>query len=439
MAMEPRYVSTKGKSPKATLKEAVLNALADDGSLYLPQTFKRVPREFILNLSSYTFQEIAFEVAKALLADDLEESVIKEIVNETITFDAPLVQLDKKIHVLELFHGPTLAFKDFGARFMARLMAHLVKDESRPLTVLVATSGDTGAAVAQGFWKVPGVQVYVLYPSGKISELQEKQITTLGENITAFEVAGTFDDCQRLVKKALLDPDLKENFALTSANSINLARLYPQVFYYFYAYSQLDLRNLSIAFSVPSGNFGNLTAGLIAKKLGLPIARFLAATNVNDAVPRYLETSHFMPKATIPTYSNAMDVGHPSNFERMKHFYRYSHFSLCQDVWGKSYSDKMTLQGISAVYEKYNYIMDPHSAIGYLAAQRFLEKQRKPHQCVCLETAHPAKFPSVVKEAIGVEPEIPASLQELEHKEKESIPINSSLDALKENLFTHSQ
>ena len=299
-----------------------------------------------------------------------------------------------------------------------------------------ATSGDTGSAVANGFLKIPGINVVVLYPQGKISSLQEKQITTLGENITALEVAGTFDDCQQLVKEALLDKEINQHLRLTSANSINLARLYPQTFYYFSAFGRCPKKELAVTFSVPSGNFGNLTAGLISKKIGLPVSRFLAATNLNNSVPKYLETGHFMPVQAKESLSTAMDVGNPSNFKRMLHLYRYSQFSLGQDVWSKSFDDQATLRAMKDIYHKHNYIMDPHSALGYIAAERFLEKQRKPHQCICLETAHPAKFLETVKKAIDVDLELPKQLSDLKNKEKVAVQIPTHLEGLKETLLS---
>ena len=421
-----KLYSTNHQSPTVSLREAVMNGLAPDGGLYMPEELKRLPEEFFKKLESLSFQEIAFEVAWSLMKEEMAEKDLKTIVDEAISFDAPLVPLSDTLSVLELFHGPTLAFKDFGARFMARLMAHFLKDSKKELTILVATSGDTGSAVASGFFGIPGVRVILLYPSGKVSEIQEKQLTTMGGNVTALEVKGVFDDCQRMVKEAFLDKELKSKLSLSSANSINIGRLIPQSFYYFYAYAQARLRTTrELIFSVPSGNFGNLTAGLIAKRMGLPVTRFIAACNANDVVPQYLKTGRFEPKPSKKTMSNAMDVGNPSNFARMRELYDSSK-TMRQDIWSRSFSDAETEAAMKEVQEKYHYILEPHGAVGYLGAQAFLKENPSDVSAIILETAHPAKFLNVP---------LPVELQVCRNRPKKSVLISSEFRDLKNFLL----
>lgn len=428
--------STNLQSPSVDLKDAVINGLAPDGGLYMFDDIAPLGADFFANIDKMSFSEIGFEVSKTLLQGAVPDEDLRKIVEETLAFDAPLVEISQSpsIYSLELFHGPTLAFKDFGARFMARLLSYFVKGSNEEITVLVATSGDTGSAVAHGFLNVPGIKVVILYPSGKVSELQEKQLTTMGANISALEVDGTFDDCQDMVKKAFIDTDLNTALKLTSANSINIARLIPQSFYYFYTYAQLspEQRLQKPIFSVPSGNFGNLTAGLIAKKMGLPVHKFLAATNANDTFPQYLESGDFHAKPSVPTISNAMDVGNPSNFARIAELYGNDVDALRQDVWSHSFSDLETQEVMREVYEKYSYTLDPHGAVAYLG----LKKYDSSHPGILLETAHPAKFGETVKQATVIEPEIPERLAEYAQREKVSIKMNADFSKLRALLLS---
>lgn len=422
--------STNDKSNIVSLREAVFKGLPADKGLYMPMEIPELPEAFLANLSDYTFQEIAFEVAKNLLRGAIPDSELEQIIQQSITFPAPVVHLDEHRHILELFHGPSLAFKDFGARFMAQLMSYFNRDEDQELTILVATSGDTGGAVAAGFYKTPGIRVIILYPSGKVSFLQEKQLTTLGKNIIALEIDGTFDDCQALVKQAFLDPDLNQKYRLSSANSINIARLIPQSFYYFEAFKQIQNKALPIAFCVPSGNFGNLTAGLFAKKMGLPVHHFIAATNVNDVVPAYLQTSIFTPRPSVRTLSNAMDVGNPSNFSRMLDLYCSTWNIMREDISGYAFTDEETKTAIREVKQKYGYIIDPHGAVGYLALNAYL--QENPNvQGVILETAHPAKFKDDVEAILGEVINVPERLSELTDREKIAVAMSNHFDEFK--------
>jgi threonine synthase len=386
-------------------------------------------------LQSLSLKEIAWQVTNNMIGEDLPAVELDKIIEHTIQFDAPLVRIDEDIYALELFHGPTLAFKDFGARFLSGLLGYYAKQQSKEITILVATSGDTGSAVANSFLRVPGTQVVVLYPSGKVSEIQEKQFTTLGENIIALEVEGTFDDCQRLVKQAFLDKELKQKLFLTSANSINIARLMPQSFYYFYAYAQLGTKGNPLVISVPSGNFGNLTAGLIAKKLGLPIKQFLAATNANKVVPEFLKTGEFKPRPSMQTISNAMDVGNPSNFPRMLELYNNDFDLLSQDITGYSFNDESTRNAMRNVYDKTGYCMDPHGAIGYQGLLEF-KKSNSAFTGIFLETAHPAKFREVVEETIQHTVDLPERLKDFMEGEKKTIQISSSFLEFKSLLPT---
>lgn len=425
--------STNNKDNTADLKKAVMKGLPEDNGLYMPLIIPQLPNDFIENLKDFSFQEIAFTVSKSLLQGAIPDNDLKTIIENSITFPAPVVKLDDSMSILELFHGPSLAFKDFGARFMSQLMAYFNRDETKELVILVATSGDTGGAVATGFYKTPGIKVVILYPSGKVSLLQEKQLTTLGHNITALEVNGTFDDCQALVKKAFLDEDLNKKIRLSSANSINIARLIPQTFYYFEAYKQLQTSK-KVVFCVPSGNFGNLTAGLIAKKMGLPIDHFIAATNANDIVPNYLQTGKYSPKPSVPTLSNAMDVGNPSNFARMNDLYCSTWNNMKEDITGYSYADNDTEKAVLEVKQKYNYTIDPHGAVGFLALKEYQKANSNTHG-VILETAHPSKFLPDVERILGKNIDVPERLAVLSDKEKISIPTDISYKPFKKWLL----
>ena len=431
-----KLYSTNRQSPEVDLRTAVLEGMPPDGGLYMPESIPTLPDTFIQALPNLSFQQITFEVAKSFFYDEIATSDLREIVEKAINFDAPLVPVTDRIAALELFHGPTLAFKDFGARFMARLMSHFIRDESNELTILVATSGDTGSAVAHGFLGVPGIRVFILYPSGKVSRIQEKQFTTLGDNITALEVDGNFDDCQRLVKSAFVDDELNEELNLTSANSINISRLIPQSFYYFYGFGSFQHQGHPVVISVPSGNYGNLTAGLIAKRMGLPVVKFIAASNVNDVVPEFLDTGDFTPRPSIPTVSNAMDVGDPSNFARMLELYENNQDKMLRDVHGDSYTDKETESAISRVYEQSGYLLDPHGAVGFLALETFL-KNAPAARGFFLETAHPAKFLETVQPLIDSEVPMPERLELALDKPKQSMPLAAEFSALKNLLLTN--
>ena len=382
------------------------------------------------------FTEVCFRVVRPFATPDVPEEVLWQIVSEAINFPVKMVSLSPGLHILELFHGPTLAFKDFGARFMARLMEHFVRVSGKELTVVAATSGDTGSAVAHGFFGLPGIRVVILYPSGRVSEAQEKQFTTLGENITALEVAGTFDDCQRLVKQAFSDPALNQRAFLTSANSINIARLLPQMFYHVAAYRQLPVASVPLIVSVPSGNFGNLTAGIFAKRIGLPVARFVASTNVNDVVPEYLRTGEFHPRQAKATYSNAMDVGSPNNFPRLLDLCRNRLDNVRKEIWGHRVTDEETLATMKMIHERFGYIADPHTAVGVLGWEAYKREHAEPSQGLVLATAHPAKFAEVVQRAIGSAPPPPDRLVAYLKRDKLSLPISSSYDDFRRFLLT---
>ncbi len=424
-----RLYSTKNKNQFTTLKEAVLKGLPDDNGLFMPEHIPILPADFIKNLNRHSFQSIAFEVAKNLLQGVLPEKDLKEIVEYAVSFPAPLIEIEENTFFLELFHGPSLAFKDFGARFMAQLMGYFNREEKKELVILVATSGDTGGAVAAGFYKTPGIKIVILYPSGKVSMLQEKQLTTLGENVTAIEVNGTFDDCQDLVKKAFLDKTLTTQIRLSSANSINIARLIPQSFYYFEAYKQLKDKSKPTVFSIPSGNFGNLTAGLLAKRMGLPVHRFIAATNLNDIIPKYLQTGDYAPKMSLRTLSNAMDVGNPSNFARMSELYAGSWNKMKRHILGYAFDDNATRNAMTEVFKKYNYVMDPHGAVGYLALKKY--RNHKNVNGIILETAHPAKFLDDVESILKQKIEIPEKLAVLADRKKVSVEMNPDFEVFK--------
>ena len=431
-----KYYSTNGKAPEADLHKAVVKGLAEDKGLYMPETLKKLPQDFFDNIQDMSFQEISYRVADAFFGEDVPADTLKKIVYDTLSFDCPTVKVNDNIYSLELFHGPTLAFKDVGARFMARLLGHFISQEGKEeVNVLVATSGDTGSAVANGFLGVEGIHVYVLYPKGKVSAIQECQFTTLGKNITEVEVDGVFDDCQALVKSAFMDNDLNKQMKLTSANSINVARFLPQSFYYFYAYAQMKKLGLAdnLVVCVPSGNFGNITSGLFAKKMGLPIKRFIAANNANDIFYKYLQTGVYEPKASVQTIANAMDVGDPSNFARIIDLYKNDHDAICADVSGATFTDEQIAETIKAVSDKYGYICDPHGACGYRALETGLKEGETG---VFLETAHPAKFKSTVESIIGHEIEIPQKLAEFMKGTKQSIQMPKNFEDFKEYLLS---
>jgi len=426
------FYSTNKKVRPVNLEEAVLKGMPEDMGLFMPSSIPQIEKDLLKNFKSFSFQEIAFLVAKNILSGELAEDVLKRIIEKSIYFDAPLVEIDKDTQSLELFHGPTLAFKDFGAGFMAGLLEYYAERLNREITILVATSGDTGTAVAHGFLNKSGIRVVILYPSGKVSPIQEKQLTTAGGNVEALEIQGTFDDCQKLVKEAFLDRELKGKYTLTSANSINIARLIPQSFYYFYAWSRLSG---NIVFSVPSGNFGNLTAGLMAKRMGLPVHRFIASTNMNDVVPEYLKKGIFSPGPSVKTMSNAMDVGNPSNFARMTDLYEYDVNKIREDISGYGFTDEETGQAMKDVYGQYKYILDPHGAVGYLGLMKYKKEVQNDITGVFLETAHPAKFVDLVEPVLNNQVEIPERLKALLHREKKSTVLSKDFQELKNYLL----
>ena len=431
-----KYYSTNQQAPIASLEEAVVKGLAADKGLFMPEHIKTLPQSFYDNIENLSFQEIAYQVADEFLGEDIPADTLKGIVYDTLNFDVPLVQVNDNIYSLELFHGPTLAFKDVGGRFMARLLGYFIrKAGSKDVNVLVATSGDTGSAVANGFLGVDGIHVYVLYPKGKVSEIQEKQFTTLGQNITALEIDGTFDDCQALVKSAFMDKELNDHLLLTSANSINVARFLPQAFYYFYAYAQLKKmgKENEAVICVPSGNFGNITAGLFAKRMGLPIKRFIAANNRNDIFYQYLQTGQYNPRPSVATIANAMDVGDPSNFARVLALYNNSHDAISKEITGVTYNDEQIRETVKSVYDSTGYLLDPHGACGYRALQEELQPSENG---VFLETAHPAKFLETVEGIIGDKVEIPQKLQEFMKGEKQSIDMSKEFADFKSYLLS---
>jgi threonine synthase len=429
------YYSTNGKAPLATLQKAVVKGLAEDKGLYMPQSIKPLPQSFFANIQNLSFQEIAYQVADCFFGEDVEADALRKIVYDTLSFDVPLVKVTDNIYSLELFHGPTLAFKDVGARFMARLLQYfLQKEGQKTVNVLVATSGDTGSAVANGFLGVEGIHVYVLYPKGKVSPIQECQFTTLGQNITAIEVDGVFDDCQALVKNAFIDKELNAHMQLTSANSINVARFLPQSFYYFYAYAQLKKLGLAdnVVACVPSGNFGNICSALFGKRMGLPINRFIAANNENDVFFYYLQTGSYYPKRSVQTIANAMDVGDPSNFARIYDLYGRSHAAISADISGATYTDEQIANTMRQCLAETSYQLDPHGACGYRALQEGL---REGEVGFFLETAHPAKFKQVVDEICGTDIEIPARLQAFMKGEKQSVSMSKNFTDFKAYLM----
>ncbi|MGB5419436.1 threonine synthase, partial [Algibacter sp.] len=403
------YYSLNHKAPNTSFKDAVIKGLAPDKGLYFPESITPLPQSFWNNFENLSHSEIAFEAIKQFVSPEIPENVLKTIVEETLSFDFPVVKLDNNISTLELFHGPTMAFKDVGARFMARCLGYFNKENTNEVTVLVATSGDTGGAVANGFLGVKGVNVVILYPSGKVSDIQEMQLTTLGQNIKALEVNGTFDDCQAMVKTAFLDESLTSKMQLTSANSINVARWLPQLFYFMFAYKQLHKQHQDIVFSVPSGNFGNVCAGMMAQQLGLPIKHFVASNNANNVVTRYLVSELYEPKPSVQTISNAMDVGAPSNFIRIQEIYKNKFETLKENVSSYSFSDDETRKAMLEIYNNYNYVADPHGAVGYLGCKSHLKGNPNAH-CVFLETAHPTKFLDVVEEVIKEKQPLPEQI-----------------------------
>jgi threonine synthase len=427
-----KFYSTNNSEHQVGLAEAVIKGLAPDQGLYMPMVIPQLGPELLAKFPEMSFLEIGYEVIGALFSEDLTEDQIKNLVDHTLVFDAPLVKVEDDIYSLELFHGPTLAFKDFGARFCSKLMSLLLKDSAKKVRVLVATSGDTGSAVANGFLGVEGVEVIILFPKGKVSELQEKQFTTLGQNITSLEVEGVFDDCQRMVKEAFLDAELNKNLLLTSANSINIARWIPQALYYFYSFSRLPKTSKKIVFSVPSGNFGNLAAGILAQRMGLAIDHFVAATNMNKVVPEFLAGSEFKSMASIQTVSNSMDVGNPSNFPRLLALYGGDEDMLKANVDGFFYDDEQTIEAIQKV-KKQGYILDPHGAVGYLGLLDFRRKN-PGYLGVFLETAHPGKFRDVVEKALGEEVILPERLSQFLKGEKKVIPMGKGFGEFKAYL-----
>lgn len=431
-----KYYSTNKKADKATLQQAVVKGLAADKGLFMPEVIKHLPDSFFENMKDMSLQEIAYVVADAFFGEDVDVESLKKIVYDTLSFDIPLTHVNDNIYSLELYHGPTLAFKDVGARFMSRLLGYFIaKEGQKEVNVLVATSGDTGSAVANGFLGVEGIRVFVLYPKGKVSPIQECQFTTLGKNITALEVDGVFDDCQALVKSAFMDADLNAHMKLTSANSINVARFLPQAFYYFYAVAQLHKmgKKDNIVICVPSGNFGNITAGLFGKRMGLPVSRFIAANNRNDIFFKYLQTGKYEPKPSVQTIANAMDVGDPSNFARIYDLYGESHAEISKEISGCTYTDEQIAETLADCYKKTGYLLDPHGAVGY----RALTEMLKPNEVgVFLETAHPAKFKDTVEKIIKDEVKIPAKLQEFMKGKKQSVPMTKNFDDFKKYLLS---
>ncbi len=426
-----KYISSRDKNHIVSFEDAVKRGLAPNKGLYMPQEYISMGNDFWANLFDLSLPEIGYQVGKKYVGDEIPNNDFKNLCNEVLNFDIPLVQVKDNVFSLELFHGPTCAFKDVGARFMARCLGYFSQKNNEKTVILVATSGDTGSAVARGFLNVPGVDVIILYPSGKVSEIQEKQLTTNGSNITALEVNGVFDDCQRLVKTAFANFDTKNRFHLTSANSINIARLIPQSFYYYYAVAQA--KDYDTAICVPSGNFGNLTGGILAWKSGLQVNKFVAATNINDTVPNYLESGIYTPKPSKQTISNAMDVGDPSNFERLDIIFDHDSKKMHQTIEGYSFTDEQTRKKMQQVRDIYGYTLDPHGAVGFLGIEKYLASN-PGIKGIFLETAHPAKFLDVVKESTGVTPDLPETLQECMKKSKKSIKIDNKYEDLAQIL-----
>ncbi|MHA7831399.1 MAG: threonine synthase [Flagellimonas sp.] len=428
-----KFYSLNNQNIKVSFKDAVIAGIAPDKGLYFPESITPLPSDFFENIEELSNQEIAFQAIHQFVNEDIPDEALKEIIANTLDFDFPVVDIEESVATLELFHGPTMAFKDVGARFMANCLGYFSQGEKQDVTVLVATSGDTGGAVANGFLGVDGVKVVILYPSGKVSEIQEKQLTTLGQNIEAMEVDGVFDDCQRMVKTAFLDSEITDHKKLTSANSINVARWLPQLFYFLFAYKQSKSKGKEIIFSVPSGNFGNICAGMVAQQLGMPVKHFVASTNVNDVVPKFMENGVYEPMSSIATISNAMDVGDPSNFVRIRHLHQDNLETLQKHLSSYSFTDESTKKTMKEVYSKTGYVMDPHGAVGYLG----LKEHQKSHPDtygIFLETAHPVKFLDVVEDTLGLSPEIPPQIMKVMDQEKKSHQI-ASYGELKQYLL----
>ena len=424
-----KYNSLNFNATPASFKEAVIRGLAPDRGLYFPEKIPTLPKSFLTKIERLSRTEIALRVIEPFVGKTIPKKKLEQIVSETIQFDFPLVRLSQNIGILELFHGPTLAFKDVGARFMARCLSHFnTENQHQKTVVLVATSGDTGGAVADGFLGVPGIEVVILYPKGKVSHIQEKQLTTHGQNIKALEVDGVFDDCQDMVKTAFLDMQLQKKIKLTSANSINVARWLPQMFYYFFGYqtwkSEERDKDKKLVFSVPSGNFGNLCAGMLAYKMGLPINHFVASTNANDTIPKFLKTGHYAPQKTIQTLSNAMDVSDPSNWTRLQRLFNQDFYKLKKKLSSYSFSDSETRKGLKRIFENYNYVADPHGVLGYLGLLEFMAKN-KGYYGIFLETAHPVKFANTVEKTLNTKVAIPDQLKKTLQKEQSSVPISN--------------
>ncbi|GAA5034502.1 threonine synthase [Marivirga lumbricoides] len=430
------YYSTLNKNNKVGFREAVIEGLPGDNGLFMPSEISKLPSEFIQNLPDLPLQEIGFQVLNPFVNKEIPETTLRNIINKTLSFDFPLVEIDNNTFALELYHGPSYAFKDVGAKFLAQCLDYFYRDADEKCTILVATSGDTGGAVAAAFSETENIEVIILYPSGKVSDLQEKQLTTYEKNVTALEIAGDFDDCQRLVKSAFLDEELRKKIQISSANSINIARFLPQAIYYFVPF-QIFGEEQSIAFSVPSGNYGNLTAGLIAQKMGLPISSFIASANRNDAVPRYLFSGNYEPKPTIPTISNAMDVGAPSNFQRMLDLYDKGHDKMKKAIKGYSFTDEQTLQIMQNVYKEFDYLLDPHGAVAYGGLKEYLKTANKNEIGVLLETAHPCKFMETVKK-VSKEDIYPDSASQFLNKEKKSIKMTADYNDFRSLLLKKS-
>jgi threonine synthase len=432
-----KFYSTNNTDLRVSFKEAVFNSMPQDKGLYMPVSIPRLDDKFINNLDGYTLPEIAFHVAQNLLGDDVPADDLRAIIKDAIKFYAPIVKLEEDVYVLELFHGPSLAFKDFGARFMSRVMSYFLEEGEQQLDVLVATSGDTGGAVALGFLGVPNTRVTILYPKGKVSDIQELQLTTNGQNIRALEIDGTFDDCQALVKQAFTDPELNAKYRLTSANSINIARLIPQTFYYFNAYAQaLKMGKSKIVFSVPSGNFGNIGAGLLAWKMGLPVQQFIAATNANDTVPQFLKHGVYEPKPSVATLSNAMDVGNPSNWVRIADLFKADMSELNKLIIGYSFTDEETSVAIQSIYDHYKYVACPHTAIAWQALKDYQQDVHIDGTAgIFLSTAHPCKFPDAYPKEIADEIEVPEQVATLQSKEKVSVALGKDFEGFKDYLL----
>ncbi|MDT0540925.1 threonine synthase [Croceitalea sp. P059] len=428
-----KFYSLNHQSPEVSFDEAVISGIAPDKGLYFPKEIKPLPYSFFDKIELLSNKEIAFTAIRQFVSETIPDSKLNAILDEVLDFDFPIVEIEENIVALELFHGPTMAFKDVGARFMANCLGYFSEGNNEEVTVLVATSGDTGGAVANGFLGVKGVKVVILYPSGKVSEIQEKQLTTLGKNITALEVDGTFDDCQRMVKRAFLDNEITKHKKLTSANSINVARWLPQLLYFLFAFKQVKAKGRDIVFSIPSGNFGNVCAGMVAQKLGMPVKHFIAATNVNDTVPQFMKTGEYQPKPSTATISNAMDVGDPSNFIRIRELYENNFSKLKENFSSYSFDDVTTKATMTKIYNKTRYVTDPHGAVGYLGLKHY-QKHNPNTFGVFLETAHPVKFLDVVEETLNISPSIPEQIKKVMGKTKIALKI-SSYDGLKSHLL----